>query len=72
MDKVYTLHMYFASPDVAQGKTLAISIPHVKPDVTAAAVTDAMDAMIAADVFVRQLTSKVGAEVTAKEVRTLI
>ncbi len=63
-----TLGMKFGTD---MGKTATVSVPHCKDDLTEAGVKEAMDVMIARQIFTYDLTDKVGAQVVERTVTTL-
>lgn len=63
-----TLSMKF---ETDSGDTATISLAHIKDDVEAAEVKDAMDTMISRDIFTRDLTAKKSAQLIERKVTTL-
>lgn len=60
-----TLELIFKN---AQGRTVRLSVPDPKEPVDANAVDSAMDLIIARNLFVGDLTEKVGAQVLERNV----
>ena len=64
-----TLRMEFTT---GEDKNFVISLPYAKDGLTAAAVTTAMNALIAQDIFVTALTGIESAEVVTRNADPLI
>ncbi|MDR3165212.1 MAG: DUF2922 domain-containing protein [Synergistaceae bacterium] len=68
MDTVLTLAMKFSTDD---DKKKTVSLQNVRDDITAAEAMQAMDAIIASDVFNYEPDEKLGATLTSRSVKTL-
>lgn len=68
MNKMTTLRMKFATD---LGKDATISVACCKEDLTAEAVGEAMDTLIASEVFSVPLSAKAGADIVERSVREL-
>ncbi len=63
-----TLGMKFGTD---MDKTVTVSVPHCKTDLTATNVQATMDVMIARQIFTHSLTQKAGAQIVERTVTTL-
>jgi hypothetical protein len=68
MDTTLTLAMKFGTADE---KKRTVSLQNVRDDITAAEAKDAMDAIIASEVFNYEPNEKLGAAITSRSVKTL-
>lgn len=68
MSTIRTLSMKFTTDE---GKNATISVPYCRDDLEAQGVRDAMDAVIASQVFTHGLAAKKGAQVIERTVTEL-